>query len=119
MNSKETQNQDTTLSIRDMYGYQERLQARYSVQWGEPIGPKAAVRKLCWAYGEMAEAGDIIKKQGDEAILHDPEQRRHFAEELGDVMMYLYDVMLCYGITPEEFSEIYREKCERNAHRWD
>ena len=119
MNSKETQNQDTTLSIRDMYGYQERLQARYSVQWGEPIGPKAAVRKLCLAYGEMAEAGDIIKKQGDEAILHDPEQRRHFAEELGDVMMYLYDVMLCYGITPEEFSEIYREKCERNAHRWD
>ena len=53
----------------------------------EPIGPEMAVRKLCWAYGEMAEAGDIIKKQGSEAILRDPEQRRHFVEELGDVMI--------------------------------
>ena len=85
---------DTTLSIRDMYEYQQRLQAKYAEQWGEPIGPEAAVRKLCWAYGEMAEAGDIIKKQGNAAIMDDPETRRHFVEELGDVMMYLYDVML-------------------------
>ncbi len=109
---------DTTLSIRDMYGYQQRLQAKYAEQWGEPIGPEAAVRKLCWAYGEMAEAGDIIKKQGNAAIMDDPETRRHFVEELGDVMMYLYDVMLCYGISAEDFSDVYREKCERNANRW-
>ena len=28
------------------------------------------------------------------------------------------DVMLCCGITPEEFSEIYKAKCERNKNRW-
>ena len=115
----DAEKRDTTLTIREMYGYQQRLQARYAEQWGEPIEPQSAVRKLCWAYGEMAEAGDIIKKKGNDAIMHDPEERRHFMEEMGDVMMYMYDVLLCYGMTPEEFSDIYRAKCERNAHRWD
>ena len=117
MSEKETRG-DGTLTLKEMFGYQQRLQAKYSEQWGEPIVPASAVRKLCWAYGELAEAGDIIKKQGSEPILKDPETHRHFMEELGDVMMYLFDVMLCYGMTPEEFSEIYREKCEYNANRW-
>lgn len=51
-------------------------------------------------------------------MLTHPEKKRHLAEELGDAMMYMYDVMLCCGITPEEFSEIYKAKCERNKNRW-
>ena len=119
MEKPNTEKHDSTLTIREMYGYQQRLQARYSGQWGEPIEPAVAVRKLCWAYGELSEAGDIIKKRGNDAIMNDPRERRHLMEELGDAMMYMYDVLLCYGITPEEFSDVYREKCERNAHRWD
>ena len=110
---------DETLSIREMYLYQQRLQEKYARQWGEPIEPDTAVRKLLWAHGELAEAGDILKKNGpSEEMLTHPEKKRHLAEELGDAMMYMYDVMLCCGITPEEFSEIYKAKCERNKNRW-
>ena len=110
---------DETLSIREMYLYQQRLQEKYARQWGEPIEPDTAVRKLLWAHGELAEAGAILKKNGPiEEMLTHPEKKRHLAEELGDAMMYMYDVMLCCGITPEEFSEIYKAKCERNKNRW-
>ena len=43
---------DETLSIREMYLYQQRLQEKYARQWGEPIEPDTAVRKLLWAHGE-------------------------------------------------------------------
>lgn len=109
---------DKTLSIRDMYTYQKNLQEKYQVKWGEPIKPETSINKLCWAYGELAEAGDIIKKKHPENVMTDPELRRHLMEELGDAMMYMYDVMLCYDMTPEEFSDIYRAKCERNIDRW-
>ena len=110
---------DETQSIREMYLNQQRLQEKYARQWGEPIEPDTAVRKLLWAHGELAEAGDILKKNGPiEEMLTHPEKKRHLAEELGDAMMYMYDVMLCCGITPEEFSEIYKAKCERNKNRW-
>ena len=109
---------DDTLSIREMYEYQRNLQAKYQLKWGEPISPGMSRNKLLWAYGEMAEAGDILKKQGPEKAMRDPELRRAFLEEIGDVMMYLYDVLLCLEMTPEEFSEVYRAKCERNKNRW-
>jgi len=107
------------LTIKEMYEYQRALQAKYDVKWGEPISPEVGKNKLLWAYGEMAEAGDIIKKQGAEAIMNNPETRAHFLEEMGDVMMYMMDVLLCYGLTPEEFQNVYRAKCERNKNRWD
>ena len=62
--------------------------------------------------------GDILKKKGPDAIMNDPDVRHDFLEEMGDVLMYLWDVMLCLGLTPEEFSEVYREKCSRNINRW-
>lgn len=108
----------STLSLFEMHEYQRRLQAKYAVKWGEPIGPNVAVRKLCWAYGELAEAGDIMKKLGDRQIMDDPQVRRDFTEEIGDVMMYLFDVLLCVDISIKAFSDIYRAKCGRNMNRW-
>ena len=61
---------------------------------------------------------DIIKKKGDERILHDEEVRRHFVEEMCDVLMYFGDVMLCYGISVEELKNVYLKKHERNMKRW-
>ena len=61
---------------------------------------------------------DVIKKQGDEAILHDESARRHFIEEACDTLMYLNDIMLCYGVTPEEMETVYHEKHQRNRGRW-
>ncbi len=110
--------EDRTLTVREMHEYQRRLQEKYQHQWGEPLSPRMSINKLLWAYGELAEAGDIIKKKHPENVMADPELRRRLMEELGDAMMYMFDVMLCYGMTPEEFSDIYREKCERNKNRW-
>ena len=67
--------------------------------------------------GEIGEAADIIKKHGVEA-LGDEKLRRWLVEELADVLMYYNDILLCYGITPAELKAVYREKFERNMHRW-
>ena len=60
---------------------------------------------------------DIIKKRGADEIMHDPVTRAHLVEEMSDVMMYLLDVMLCYGITAEEYSEAHAKKHAHNMHR--
>lgn len=172
--------------MNDMLEFQRRLQDKYAAKWGEPIEPATALNKYLWAIGELAEAVDIIKKCGDEAIMNKSGVRQDFVEEMGDVFMYLFDVMLCLGmkteqlgvekvselffgnpggeprqvmlklygmmsragemllsgdypafirqiqqvmrglaegmecyqVTPAEFSEIYRKKCERNINRW-
>ena len=109
---------DEKLTINEMYEYQRALQEKYQVKWGEPICPEMSIHKLLWAYGEMAEAGDIIKKNTMEAVMTDPELRRHILEELGDTMMYMFDVMLCLDMSPDDFARVYREKCERNINRW-
>ena len=44
--------------------------------------------------------------------------RTHFIEEMADVMMYYNDVLLCYGISIEELSKVYREKHQKNMDRW-
>ena len=97
---------------------QRELQEHYRDLWGG-LSPKNGRDQLLWMMIEAGEAADIIKKQGDEAILNDPAQRHHFVEELCDVMMYLGDVALCYGITPEELERVYLEKHARNMTRWD
>lgn len=106
------------LTVNEMHEYQRALQEKYQIKWGEPICPEMSIHKLLWAYGEMAEAGDIIKKNPMDSIMTDPELRRHIMEELGDAMMYMFDVMLCLDMSPDEFAAIYREKCEKNKNRW-
>lgn len=105
------------LNLTQMQQLQRELQEKYKSKWGG-LSPEKARQKLLWLYGELGEVGDIIKKNGDEGIMNDADIRRCFTEELCDVLMYFNDVMLCYGISPEEFSEIYKEKHFRNMNRW-
>lgn len=60
----------------------------------------------------------LLKKQGDESIMQDMPVREHFIEEMCDTLMYLNDVMLCYGISPEELEKVYLKKHEKNMKRW-
>ena len=60
----------------------------------------------------------IVKKNGAKKATEDAEIRRHLVEEMADVLMYYNDVMLCYGITPEELKQAYVEKFEKNMKRW-
>lgn len=104
--------------FEEMQEIQKELQAHYLDRWGG-LSPKKGRDSLLWAMIEAGEVADIIKKQGDEAIMEDEEARRHFIEEFCDTMMYLNDVLLCYSITPEDVEKVYLEKHRRNMSRWD
>ena len=100
-----------------MQRIQRELQAKHFDKWGG-LSPEKAKTQLLWMMIEAGEMADVIKKQGDESILHDAAARRHFIEEACDTLMYLNDVLLCYGVTPEELENIYLEKHRRNLGRW-
>ena len=103
--------------MNEMQEMQRRLQDRYKGRW-EPIGPETGKDKLLWMIGETGEVIDIVKKNGGEKAAGDPELRKHLVEEMADVLMFYNDVMLCYGITPEELKAAYTAKFEKNMKRW-
>ena len=107
----------SSFGFHEMQAIQRELQEKYKDKWGG-LGPETARSQLLWMMIEAGEMADVIKKDGDRAILSDPEVRRHFIEETCDVLMYLNDVLLCYGITPEEVEKVYLEKHARNMKRW-
>lgn len=67
--------------------------------------------------GRSRGGGDVIKKQGPKRIMEEPEVRRHFVEEMCDVMMYFNDLMICFGISSDELAEQYRAKHRCNMTR--
>lgn len=103
--------------FEEMQQIQKELQEKYFDKWGG-LAPKKGRDSLLWMIIEAGEAADIIKKQGDNAIMEDGETRHAFIEEMCDVMMYFNDVMLCYSVTPEEIEKVYLEKHHRNMNRW-
>lgn len=104
-------------TMNEMLDMQRRLQEKYKDQW-EPICPETGKNKLLWMLGEIGEVIDVIKKQWHDKIMEDEAVRQHFVEEMADVLMYYNDILLCYGITPEELKAAYTEKFEKNMTRW-
>jgi len=105
------------LKISELHEMQKNMQEKYLEKWGG-LSPEKAIEKLLWLHGELGEASDVIKKNGNNRILNDAAVRAHFIEEMCDVMMYFNDVLICFNITPEEFSKAYTEKYNRNMKRW-
>ena len=104
-------------TVSDMLRMQKALQDKYKDRW-ETVCPEAGKNKLLWMVGEIGEAIDIIKKNGDRKALEDAALRQNLVEELADVLMYYNDVLLCYGISEEELKEAYTSKFEKNMKRW-
>ena len=104
--------------IREMLKMQRTLQEKYKDKW-ETIEPVNGKNKLLWMIGETGEVIDIVKKNGGAKAAADPELRKDLVEEMADVLMYYNDVMLCYGITPEELKTAYESKFEKNLKRWE
>lgn len=104
-------------SINEMQEMQKVLQDKYKHKW-EPICAEIGQNKLLWMIGEIGEVIDLIKKHGGTNISDDDTLRKHFVEELADVLMYYNDIMLCYGITADELKQAYTEKFEKNMTRW-
>lgn len=103
--------------LNEMQAIQRELQEKYKDKWS-PLSPETGRSQLLWMMIEAGEVADIIKKRGDRAIMEDAEVRHDFVEEICDVFMYLNDVMLCYGVTPEELQKVYLAKHQRNMTRW-
>ncbi len=101
----------------EMQKIQRQLQEKYKDKW-EHLSPRLGRDQLLWLLIELGEVADIIKKDGDSKIMEDQGVRKHFIEEMADVMMYFNDVMLCYGISVEELKSVYLEKHQRNMKRW-
>ena len=79
--------------------------------------PEGGPFSLLWSMDELGEAISIIKKKGSYGIMENPAVREHFIEEIADHLMYVFDMMECYGITAEEFTDVYVRKFERNLGR--
>ncbi|QSX06650.1 nucleotide pyrophosphohydrolase [Sedimentibacter sp. zth1] len=103
--------------LNKMQDIQKQLQEKYKDKW-EPISPETGKNQLLWLMIELGEVADIIKKDGNKKIIEDSDVRRHFIEEMCDVLMYFNDVMLCYDISVEELKEVYLEKHKKNMERW-
>lgn len=67
---------------------------------------------------ELGEAIQVVKRHSEQEIMAKGEVRHDLVEEIADVLMFYNDVLLCYGITPQELEEVYRTKHERNMTRW-
>lgn len=107
----------TDLTLTEILAMQAKLQETYRNKW-EPVCPETGKNKLLWMTGEIGEVIDIIKKHDVRQLVGDPNVRKDLVEEMADVLMYFGDVMLCYGITAEEFRDVYVAKFERNMTRW-
>ena len=107
------------LRISDLLRYQQALLEKHKNDWN-PHTPECGRESLLWSIDEIGEVIAIIKKKGDQAIMENEHVRAHFVEECSDVMMYFIDMLDCYGITAEEFSEAFEKKAKRNLNRtWE
>ena len=104
-------------TMNEILEMQRALQEKYKDKW-EPICPETGKNKMLWMIGEVGEVADIVKKHGHDAAITDPALRSALVEELADVLMYYGDILLCYGITPEELKTSYEAKFKRNMSRW-
>ncbi|MBR6187274.1 MAG: nucleotide pyrophosphohydrolase [Clostridia bacterium] len=104
------------LTIRELMEIQTALQEKYRGIW-EGDSPETAKHHLLYAVEEIGEVSAILKKRSAQAVVRDETVRTRFCEEMADVFMYLTDVLLCCGVTAEEFESAYRAKAERNLRR--
>ncbi|MBQ8954310.1 MAG: nucleotide pyrophosphohydrolase [Clostridia bacterium] len=104
------------MTIGDLMDIQTALQEKYQGIW-EGDHPETAKNHLLYAVEEVGEVAAILKKRGAQAVVEDAGVRAHFCEEMADVFMYLCDVMLCCGVTAEEFETAYRAKAAKNLER--
>ena len=95
-----------------MQAIERELRGNCGEKW-EKLCTENGVHLLLWMVDEAGEVGDVIRKQE----LEESEVRRHFVEEMCDVMMYFNDLMNCFGISSDELAEQYRAKHRRNMTR--
>lgn len=104
------------LSISEMLELSHQLWEKHKDSWS-PMEPQYGRSFILYMIEEIGESIAIIKKKGEENIMNDMEVRSHFVEELGDVLMYFMDILNRFHISPDEFSNTYIKKFQKNMGR--
>lgn len=104
------------LSITEMFEMQRELWEKHKDSWS-PLEAEFARDSLLWMIEEVGEVISVIKKKGEKDIMENEHVRAELVTELADVMMYLNDTMIRFGVTPEEISLAYARKHASNMGR--
>ena len=106
------------LTLSQIMSMQKALKAKHP-DW-TPLTPEYGRSCMLWMVEELGEAVAIVKKCDEKLIMQDEKIRAALAEEFADVLMFMNDALICYGITAEEFAAACIKKHERNMNRdWD
>lgn len=104
------------IKISDMMSMQMDLWEQHKDTWS-PMEAEFGRDFILWMMEEIGECIAIIKKKGDADIMNEAVVRNAFVEEMSDVLMYYFDTLLRYGVTPEEISNAYIAKHNKNMGR--
>ncbi len=104
------------LKLSEIMQMQRELQDKHKGQW-TPLTPEYGRSSLLWMVEELGEVVSIVKKRKEAAIMTNPEVRAAFTEEFVDVLMFMNDALMCYGITAEDLSAAFLKKHAKNMGR--
>ncbi|WP_061995137.1 dATP/dGTP pyrophosphohydrolase domain-containing protein [Clostridium sp. ATCC 25772] len=104
------------LSLKYIQNIQKELQDKHKEKW-HALTPEYGRSCLLWMMEEFGEIVSVIKKCGENDIMNNATVRNAFIEEFVDVMMFMNDALLCYGISAEELSSAYIKKYHKNMGR--
>lgn len=99
----------TDLSISQMMQLQKELFELHKDKW-PPVEPQFGKDFILYMIEEVGEVIAILKKKGHDALMEDPAVRQAFLSEMADVLMYYHEILLRFGVTPEEISQAYAKK---------
>ena len=104
------------LSIAQMMHLQQILYEPHKDTW-PPMQPEYGKEYILYMVEEIGEVIAVLKKKGCGAVMEDAAVRQAFLSEMADVLMYYHDVLLRFGVTPEEISEAFVRKHDFDMSR--
>jgi len=104
------------LKFSEIMAMQKQLQDKHEGKW-TPLTPEYGRSCLLWMVEELGEVVSIIKKNDIELIMHDGKIRSELTEEFVDILMFMNDALICYGITANDFCDAYTKKHAKNMSR--
>ena len=104
------------LKFSDMMRMQKALNSAHAHEW-PALEPEHGKDALLYMVEEVGEVIAILKKKGHTAVMEDEAVRKAFLSEMADVLMYYHDILLRFGVTPEEISQAYADKHNYDMQR--
>ena len=95
---------------------QRELREKHRDDW-TPLTPDYGRSCILWMVEELGEVVSVIKKRGETCIMDDQVVRDAFIEEFADMLMFMNDALICYGISAEDLSKAYVKKQKINLQR--